>query len=352
MSDADAPNLFLLGATHHTAPLALREKLALAGGKLDELQARLRALAGLREFAVLNTCNRVEIYGVAADEAAVERLQTEFCALNRIEPADFAGSRLRLRDHATVRHLLEVAAGVDSQMIGETEILGQVKDAYAAAQARGTTGPVLNRVFQKSFQAAKHVRTHTAIGGGRISVASVAVDLALKIFGELPPCRVLVLGAGDIGTKTARAFRSRGAGAMTVASRRFERAAELAAEFSARAIPFEEVADRLAEFDIAVCSTAAPEPVVTAGMAAGAMRHRTLRPLFFIDLALPRNIAPEVAELENVFLYNLDDLAKIAEENLALRQAELDRARVLLAAKATALWEQVAPRVGGDHLSG
>jgi len=351
MSD-QVPMLFLLGATHHTAPIELREKLALAGAKLDELQRALQALAGLREFAVLNTCNRVEIYGVASAPDTMDQLQASFCAFNQMEPALFEKIRLHLRGHSTVQHLLEVTAGVDSQMIGETEILGQVKNAYAAAQARGTTGPVLNRVFQKSFQAAKHVRTHTAIGEGQISVATVAVDLALKIFGDLQPCHVLILGAGEIGEKTARAFKSRGVGRMTVASRRFEHAQEIAAFFSAQPVPFESVADTLSEFDIAVCSTAAPEPVITHAMGASAIRRRAARPLFFIDLAMPRNIEPAVAHLPNVFLYNLDDLAKIAEENLALREAEIHRVRALLADKAAALWQQVEPRIGGNHAAG
>jgi glutamyl-tRNA reductase len=348
MSD-HVPTLFLLGATHHTAPIELREKLALTGAKLDKLHRTLQSLAGLREFAVLNTCNRVEIYGVASAPDTMDRLQASFCALNQMEPELFEKIRLHLCGHPTVQHLLEVTAGVDSQMIGETEILGQVKNAYAAAQARGTTGPVLNRVFQKSFQAAKHVRTHTAIGEGQISVASVAVDLALKIFGDLQPRHVLVLGAGGIGEKTARAFKSRSVGRMTVASRRLEHAQEIAGSFSAQAVPLESVADTLSEFDIAVCSMAAPEPVVTRAMAATAMRRRAARPLFFIDLAMPRNIEPAVAHLPNVFLYNLDDLAKIAEENLALREAEIHRVRALLADKATTLWQQVEPRIGGNQ---
>jgi glutamyl-tRNA reductase len=242
-------------------------------------------------------------------------------------------------------------------MVGETEILGQVKDAYAAAQTRGTTGPVLNRVFQKTFQAAKHVRTHTAIGEGQISVASVAVDLALKIFGDLRRCRVLVLGAGDIGEKTARAFKSRAAGVlldsrMAVVSRHLQHAEELAGAFAARAIPFDQMAGALPDYDIVVCSLAAPGAVVTRAMAALAMRRRATRSLFFIDLAMPRNIDPDVAALPNVFLYNLDDLAKIAEENLALRQAEMERVRALLAEKAGALWQQIEPRMGGNHTEG
>jgi len=341
-----APTLFLLGASHHTAPLALREKLALVGGKLDTLQAELRELDALREFAVLNTCNRVEIYGVAARGDAVAQLEARFCALSQMDPAVFAGIRLHLQGPSAVQHLLEVAAGVDSQMLGETEILGQVKDAYAAAQARNTTGPVLNRIFQKSFQAAKHVRTHTAIGEGQISVASVAVELALKIFGELAECPVLLLGAGDIGEKTAKAFRSRGAQRLTVASRQLANAETLARDFGAEARELADAAAGLAAFDIVVSSTSAPEPIVTEPLVAAAMRHRAARPLFCIDLALPRNVAPGVAGLANVFVYNLDDLARIAEENLALRQAELGRVRALLADKAGALWQQVAPRVG------
>ena len=322
-----APTLFLLGASHHTAPLELREKLALTGAKLDAFRDDLRALAGLQEYAVLNTCNRVEIYGVAADTDAVDRLEASFCARHQMDPAAFARIRLQLHDLPAVQHLLEVAAGIDSQMVGETEILGQVKEAYAAAQAQGTTGPVLNRMFQKTFQAAKHVRTHTAIGEGQISVASVAVDLALKIFGDLRPCRVLVLGAGDIGEKTARAFKSRGAGKITVASRSFQHAEQLAIGLDAQVEEFERLPAALPLCDVAVCSTAAPEPVVTRELTAAAMRRRPLQPLFLIDLAMPRNIATDVADLPNVFLYNLDDLAKIAEENLTLRQAEIARVR-------------------------
>ena len=348
---APAPTLFLLGASHHTAPLELREKLALTGDKLDAFHGDLRVLAGLQEYAVLNTCNRVEIYGVAAEPGAVDRLQASFCARHQMDPAAFARIRLQLYDRPAVQHLLEVAAGIDSQMVGETEILGQVKDAYAAAQAQGTTGPVLNRMFQKTFQAAKHVRTHTAIGEGQISVASVAVDLALKIFGDLRPCRVLVLGAGDIGEKTARAFRSRGVDAITVASRNFQHAEQLAQALDARVEEFERLPAALPECDVAVCSTAAPEPVVTRSLTAAAMRRRPLQPLFLIDLAMPRNIAPDVADLPNVFLYNLDDLAKIAEDNLALRQAEIERVRSLVAEKAEALWEQLTPRMNGSRPS-
>jgi len=339
------PGLFIIGATHHRAPLAVREKLSLSKDGAAALQAELATIAGLREFTVLNTCNRVEFYGVAADAEAAARVSAAFCARQNFDPAEFAQIRLDLRGRDAVQHLLEVSAGLDSQMLGETEIFGQVKEAYAAAQASGTTGPVLNRVFQKGFQAAKHVRTHTAITEGQVSVANVAVDLAQNIFGGLADARILLLGAGDIGEKTAKAFQSRGAAALTVASRRLERAMELATALGASAMPFEQREARLAEFDVVVCATSAPEVVLTLTATKAAMHRRPARPLFLIDQALPRDVDPTVANLENVYLYNLDDLAKIAEENRAAREGEITKCRAIVAAKADALWRQVAPQV-------
>ncbi len=337
--------LFLLGASHHTAPLELREKLALTPEKLAAFHARLAALEGLSEFTVLNTCNRVEFYGVASQAAAIERLQREFCAFQDFPVEEFT----RIRQHATgaeaVRHLIEVSAGLQSQMLGETEILGQIKEAYAESQSRRTVGPVLNRVFQKTFQHAKYIRSHTAITEGQISVANVAVDLALKIFGQLRDTRILLLGAGDIGEKTARAFQSRGAGSLTVASRTMERAMEFAKTFDGAAIPFEFAPQHLADYDIVVCSTSAPQAIIARADVQAAMKKRRAQPLFFIDLALPRDVAPDVASLQNVFVYNLDDLARIAAENLAAREAEVSKARAIVREKADALWKQIATHV-------
>ncbi len=338
---------FLLGATHHTAPLAIREKLVLDPAAEAALGAELARLGGLREFAVLSTCNRVEFYGVAAEAGTALRVQAAFCARQQFDAADFEKFRLNLAGRDAIQHLLEVAAGLDSQMLGETEIFGQVKAAYAAAQARGAAGPLLNRIFQKAFQAAKHVRTHTAINSGQVSVANVAVDLALSIFGDLAQARVLVLGAGEIGEKTARAFQSRGAGAITVASRSGERAMALAGELGATALPFEQREARLAEFDVVVCSTAAPHTVLSLAGAVAAMKRRPNRPLFFIDLALPRDVDPAVAELDNVFRYDLDDLARIAEQNRSARAAEIARCRELLAGRAESLWRKVEPLLAG-----
>jgi glutamyl-tRNA reductase len=245
-----------------------------------------------------------------------------------------------------VRHLLEVSSGLDSQMIGENEIFGQVKSAYAAAQERRTVGPVLNRLFQKAFHAAKHVRTHTAITEGQISVANVAVDLAVNIFGDLSSAQVLLLGAGEIGEKTAKAFQSRGAGGLAVSSRTLARAMELASTFGAVALPFEHFAAHLHQFDIVVCSTAAPGSVVALTDVVASMKRRPARPLFLIDLAMPRDVDSAVAGLANVFLYNLDDLARIADQNRAVRAAKVAQARELVEARTQALWEQLARQCG------
>lgn len=343
-----SPTLFLLGASHRTTPLELREKLALTNEKMSAFLNQLGAMRGLREYAVLNTCNRVEFYGLAENPDAIELLQGEFCVFQGLAPEEFARIRKHVSGPDVIRHLLEVSSGLDSQMLGENEIFGQVKAAYAAAQQRGTVGPVLNRVFQKAFQAAKHVRTETAITEGQISVANVAVDLALTIFGELSEARVLLVGAGEIGEKTAKAFQSRGAGTLTVASRTLGRAMELATTLGATALPFEHVAAHLSQYDIIVCSTAAPHAVVRTDDVVAAMRKRPTQPLFFIDLALPRDVEPAIAGQANVFLYNLDDLAKIADENRASRAAKVDQARTIINGKAEHLWRQVGPQCGGE----
>ena len=345
-----APHLLLLGASHHTTPLAVRERLALCPEKHTALAAALRADAGLSEFCILGTCNRVEIYAVATDLAAAGHLAAAFCRVQGIELDVLEAHAVERRGASAIAHLFAVAAGLDSQMVGETEILGQVKDAYAAARTAGHVGPVLNRVFQKAFQSAKLVRTETSIGEGQVNVATVAVALAERIFGQLRDSRVLVVGAGDIAEKTAKALRSRDAGTLAFANRTAARAEELAREFAGEPLAFAQLGAALARFDIVVSSTAAPDPVLTLRMIAAAMHTRASRPLFLIDLALPRDVAPAAAELPNVFLYNLDDLARLAEENIAHRRAEITRARALLETRAAALWQKLAPEnsIGSD----
>ncbi len=333
------PRLFVIGATHHNAPLEVRERLVLESE--SALRGDLAAVPGLLELAVLCTCNRVEFYGVGTDEGALDHVQSAYCARQNFDPAEFERIRIRLTGREAALHLFEVASGLDSQLVGENEIFGQVKEAYAAAQACGTAGAVLNRVFQKAFQAAKHVRTHTGIASGRVSVANVAVELAANIFGSLAGARVLILGTGEIGEGTARAFKSRGAADLAVAGRTPERAAELATGLGAATVHFDERDSRLADFDIVVCSTAAPAAVLSAAAIARAMRARPARPLLVIDLALPRDVEASAGDLQNVFLYNLDDLAKIAEANRAAREDEIARCRALLAERADGLWGSV-----------
>lgn len=341
--NSPAPHLILLGASHHTTPLAIRERFALGPEKQAALEAALRTDAGVSEFCVLGTCNRVEIYAVASDPAAGARLAAAFCNLQSVEPGTFAAHAVERRGSTAVAHLFAVAAGLDSQMVGETEILGQVKDAYAAARTAGHVGPMLNRIFQKAFQSAKLVRSETAIGEGQVSVATVAVALAERIFGDLHASHVLVVGAGDIAEKTAKALRSRDAGTIAFANRTEAKAAALAQEFGGTVLPFSALGAALARTDIVVSSTAASEPVLTLPMVSAAIRARASRPLFLIDLALPRDVAPEAARLPNVFLYNLDDLARLADENIAHRHAEIARARAILDERAAALWHKFAP---------
>lgn len=340
--------LFLLGASHHTAPLAVRERLALDPARTHALAERLRRTPGMKEFAFVNTCNRVEVYGVAADPAALDRLRQDLGELTGCPPADLEASVQLRQNHEAVAHLFAVASGLDSQIVGETEILGQVKEAYDTALARKWTGPVLNRVFQKAFQAAKHVRTETAISAGQISIATVAVDLAGKIFGALEGTRVLVVGAGDIGLKTVQAFQSRGARQITVASRTLAKAEAAATLAGGWAASLAELPELLANADVVACSTSAPDVVISAPLAAQTMKTRPARPLFLIDLALPRNVDAAAAQLPNVFVYDLDDLAEIAEENLAQRKAEVARSQAILAQRTAALWHQLGPQLHGE----
>jgi glutamyl-tRNA reductase len=335
------PTLFLVGATHRTAPFGFREKIALGAEAEAGFAQELAGMRSLREFAVLNTCNRVEIYGVAAEECVPDQVAAAFCARQHVDPAEFGRFGFSAQGRDAVRHLLEVASGLDSQILGETEIFGQVKRAYATAQARGSAGAVLNRLFQKAFQSAKHIRSTTAVTAGQVSVANVAVDLAQDIFGSLQDVRVLLVGAGEMGEKSGRAFASRAAKNLTVASRKLERAGELAAVLGGGVLPFEDRESCLADWDIVVCSTAAPGTVISAAAVRAAMKARAARPILLIDLAMPRDVDPAVAAVGNVFLYNLDDLAGIAEKNRLARMAEAERGRQALPPRVDSLWRHL-----------
>lgn len=335
------PILFLIGATHRSAPFEFRERIALGTEAEAAMAVELKRTAGLREFVILSTCNRVEIYGVGANGRVMCDVVDAFCAQRQIPNSDFEQFGIIREGCAAVEHLCRVTSGLDSQILGETEIFGQAKRAYAAAQARGTAGPILNRLFQKAFQAAKHVRATTGITVGQVSVANVAVDLASTVFGELSATRLLVIGAGEMAEKSTKAFHSRGTARISVANRRIERAAALARETGAEVVCFEQRHEKLAAADIVVCSTASPQAILSSEAVRLAMSTRPSRPLLLIDLAMPRDIDSSAGQHENVFLYNLDDLAAIAAANREARAAQAEMGRVAVARRADALWAQL-----------
>ena len=337
-------SLFVLGSSHHEAPLEIRESITLSADAAEKFRDRLLVGGGLRECLVVNTCNRLEIYGLAEDGITEDQIRARVCAQAGIDPALFERHSFWHTNLAVLQHALEVSAGIDSQMVGETEIAGQMKDAYAAARDAGSTGPILNRVFQKCFQAAKSARSQTAIGRGQISIGNIAADLAGRIFGRLGDSRTLLVGSGEVAERTAKALMERGAGDITVSSRRFERAKQLAHDFGGAVVEFANCTAHLGLFDIVISSTAARHSVIGADCVREAMRRRPERPLFLLDLAVPRDIAPEAASADNVYLYNLDDLAGIANENLAQRKAEIEHARAILKAHAWRLWLQLRRR--------
>lgn len=323
----------------------MRERFTLDNEQIGELQSILSEDPEIRECLVLNTCNRLEIYGIASSKNGFEgNIRQKLCSSQGIDRSLFDQHSFWHTNLDVLQHALEVSAGLDSQMVGETEILGQMKEAYAAAKAAKSTGTVLNRLFEKSFQAAKSARTKTGITRGQVSIGNVAVDLASRIFGKLNKSRVLLLGSGEVGEKTAQALKSRGVRDIAVSSRTFENAHRLAHELNGSAIDFEDFLSQLHNYDVVIGSTAAPGSLLSKDAIRHAMRARPDRPLFLIDLALPRDIDPAVEELDNVYLYNLDDLSNIANENLAARKAEIEHARQILKGHAWNLWLQLRRR--------
>ena len=332
-----------LGLNHRTASVDVREQFALAESKLPELLESMRAETSAEEAVILSTCNRVEIY--AATEGAQSQLLDELRAfLLRDREVDdevfyeFSGAE-------AVEHLFKVASGLDSMVLGETEILGQLKDAYQIALEHKHTGGRLNKAFQKAFNAAKQIRTETNIQRGSVSVANVAVELARKIFDRLNNRTVMVIGAGDTSEKTARALLSRGAQSVIVSNRSPERAEALAAELGGKAVSFENWESEFAAIDIIISSTSAPHYILDRKRLEPLQRLRQHRPLLLVDIAVPRDIEPEVNFLEDVYLYNIDDLQAIAGDYLRLREEEIAKCDAIVKAKAKELLEtfQVLP---------
>ena len=313
--------ILCLGLSHQTAPVALREKFAIPDGRIGEAAAQLRAAPGLSEAVIVSTCNRVEYYVAAEEPAAGFEAVRDFVAARVAAPEGEAFFR-----HATqtsVRHLFRVVSGLESMVLGETEILGQVKKAYQAAQSGGATSRHLNKLFQRAFNVAKEVRTKTNITRGSVSVGSAAVELAEQLFGKLSHCHVMILGAGETGELTAGALQARGVKSIFVANRSFDRAAALAEKMGGKAIHFEEWQREFHDIDILIGSTAAPHHVLTAAQLAPIMRQRRDRPLFCIDLAVPRDIDPAVNDLDGVYRYDIDSLQEIADRSMNVRRQEL-----------------------------
>jgi glutamyl-tRNA reductase len=323
----------------------VREKLAIPAERVGEFQKGLQKLPGVNESVVLNTCNRLEVYCVLQAGATEQPVEKFICDFQNFPLSEFHSHRHAIWNRQAVEHLLEVASGVDSQMVGETEIFGQVKDAYAFAAEHKSHGPVLHRIFQKAFQAAKHIRNSAPIGHGQISLTSVAIDLATKIFGSLDKSRVLVIGTGEIGEKAARAFSGRGAKDLTVLSRQMERAQALAESVGGRPGTFEELSVALKQHDIVIGSTNTTDPIVTTETLHEIIRSRRLRPLFLIDLGVPRNFDPGAGDLESVFVYDLDDLVRIADDNLASRRAAIAKCKDIAQERAANIWERIATRL-------
>jgi len=323
--------LVVVGVNHRTAPVEVRERVVFDPARVPEALRELTSLPDVRESIIVSTCNRTELYCVTerGDPALGEWLQRYHQLGSSIHHCLYRHEEMR-----AVTHAFSVASGLDSMVLGEPQILGQLKDAYRTAQEAGTTGPMLNRLFQAAFSVAKRVRTETQIGANAVSVASAAVSMAKTVFSSFDTRTALMVGAGETIALAARHLHADGLRRMIVANRSVDRARELAAEFQGFAIGLDEIQSHLREADIVVASTASPNPIITRAMTASALRARKRRPIFMVDIAVPRDIEPEVAELEDVYLFTIDDLQSVVKENMEGRRQAAREADQLIAAEA------------------
>jgi glutamyl-tRNA reductase len=348
MSHFSDSRLFLLGTSHQVANLNERESIGLPNDSVDHFYQGLEKIKGLKETIVLNTCNRTEIYGAADDDFEIGSLMDFLANFRNLELEFIREKTYRRTGSEVVRHLFEVASGIDSQMVGETEILGQIKKAYDEAVERKSTGKVLNRLFQKSFQAAKWARTNTGISRGQVNLGNVLCELARRIFGRIDQCRFLVVGAGEVAESALEAFKSRGSEAITVTGRTFDwcplsrrKPDELAQKFDGFTLAYSKFHESLHLFDVVLASTASSKALLSKTEVESAMKKRPSKPLFIIDASVPRNVEEAASQVDNVFLYNMDDISAIANENLQSRLSEVDRCRIALSKRALRLWEQM-----------
>ena len=321
--------LLALGINHTTAPVEVREQVAFAPEQMPQALQQARTSLAIEEVAIISTCNRTELYCIA--ELAGSRAVLEWLgdhhglAADELEKCSYA----YWADDA-VKHVMRVASGLDSMVLGEPQILGQVKSAFAVARDSATVGPQLEKLFQNTFAVAKQVRTETAIGESPVSVAYAAVGLAQHIFADLAETSALLIGAGKTIDLVARHLRQGGVSNMVVANRTLQRAEELADEFDAQAVLLSEVPERLVDADIVIASTASQLPILGKGAVERALKRRRHRPMYMVDIAVPRDIEPEVGELSDVYLFSVDDLAKVIDENLKSRQGAAEEAENLI----------------------
>jgi len=336
-------SLFTLGLNHQTAPLEVRSRVVFHVERLREALADMKR-GFAREAAILSTCNRTELY-FSADSP--EAMAQWLAAYHRLPPADLAPFLYTHPNDRAVRHAFRVAAGLDSMVLGEPQILGQMKDAVRAAESAGTLGTVLHKLFQRSFAVAKEVRSTTRIGVESVSMAAAAVKLAARIFPSLQEQKVLFVGAGEMIDLCATHFAAQAPARITVANRTLERASRLAHRVNGEAIELKTLGERLAEHDIVISCTASSLPILGKGLVERALRARRHRPMFMVDLAVPRDIEQEVGELDDVFLYTIDDLAQIVSENRDARRAAVEQAEVIIDTQVHQFmhWMEVRSRV-------
>ncbi len=331
-------SLFVLGINHRTAPVALREQVAFDSTSLPCALEDLVGIDGIDEAVIISTCNRTEL--IIAGNAGGFEAAEQWLIRNRGVDPDACECLIHLQGRAAIEHVFLVASGLDSMVLGEPQILGQVKQAYRYACKQGSAGKLLNRLFQRAFSVAKQVRTDTEIGASAVSVAFAAVRLCENVFSGFGRHTALMVGAGDTVELATRHLHAKGLGRMIIANRSIGRARSLAAEFNAFAIGLDEIKAHLAEADIVFTSTASPEPLLTRDMVAAALKARKRQPIFIVDIAVPRDVDPAVAELDDVFLYTVDDLQHVIRENLQSRHEAAAQAREIVLAE-TARFELV-----------
>jgi len=323
--------LLVVGLNHNTAPIEIRECLAFPEDKMEDALSKVHALPSVKENMIVSTCNRVEVYAATREtEKAIHALRDFFSQYHGISLKDFEKSLYTHVGEEAVRHIFRVASSLDSMVLGEPQILGQIKEAYDFSQQVNTSGLILHRLLHRAFHVAKRVRTETKIAISAVSVSSVAVGLAEKIFGTLKKKTVLLIGAGEMCELAARHLVSGGIEKILVTNRTYERAASLAQEFRGEAIPFEEMGLGLKKTDIVLSATNSPQPLIGHDQITKVMRDRKQKPIFFIDIADPRDIEPKVGDIENVYLYNIDDLQKVANRNIKDREKEAQKAETIV----------------------